>query len=130
MQLNKLSIKGKKGKTVCYKLENFRFDLDDDKLKWDAFRFYTPEGEQTDEEGFSYFDVPADEVPILRDDSLNKEFMILVTKNEGVEFLEVLEGADMQGFSIGMEGDIVVSGFIPANPGEEIFIDYKEVSNG
>lgn len=130
MQLNKHTVQGKKGKTVCYTLTNFRFDPGENKLKWDAFRFYTPEGGQTDEEGFAYFDVPADEIPILRDDSLNKEFMILVTKDEGVEFLEVLEDAEIQGFSIGLEGDIAATGFIPTNPGEEIVIDYKEVSHG
>jgi hypothetical protein len=130
MQLNEHIIRGKKGKTVCYKLENLRFGPNDNKLKWDAFRFYTPEGEQTDEEGFTYFDVPDDEFLILRDELLNKEFVILVSKDEGVEFVEVIEDADMESFSIGLEGDIVASGFIPTNPDEEIVIDYKEVSYG
>ena len=49
MILNRHTIKGKKGETVCYALPNFRFDSSDNKLKWDAFRFYTPEGNQTDD---------------------------------------------------------------------------------
>ena len=32
--------------------------------------------------------------------------------------------------TIGLEGDITASGFIPADPGEEISIDYKEVTDG
>lgn len=130
MQLNKHTIQGKKGATVCYTLTNFRFDSSDNKLKWDAFRFYTPEGNQTDDEGFKYFDVPADEYLIERDDTLDKEFMIIADKEEGIEIVEILEGAETEAIIIGLEGDIMAAGFIPADPAAEINIDYKEVTNG
>jgi hypothetical protein len=130
MILNKHTIKGKKGETVCYTLPNFRFDSSDNKLKWDAFRFYTPEGNQTDDQGFKYFDVPGDEVLIERDDTLNKELLIIVTKDQGTEVVEILEGAETEAITIGLEGDIAASGFIPADPGEEISINYKEVTDG
>ncbi len=130
MQLNKQTIHGKKGATVCYTLPNFRLDSSDNKLKWNAFRFYTPEGNQTDDEGFRFFDVPGDEVLIERDDTLNKEFMIIVTKDQGTEVVEILEGAETEAIVIGLEGDIVAAGFIPADPAGEINIDYKEVTNG
>ncbi|NIM11528.1 MAG: hypothetical protein GTO45_16530 [Candidatus Aminicenantes bacterium] len=130
MILNRHTIKGKKGETVCYTLPNFRFDSSDNKLKWDAFRFYTPEGNQTDDDGFKYFDVPGDEALIERDDTLNKELMIIVTKDQGTEVVEILEGAETEAIVIGLEGDIVAAGFIPADAAEEITIDYKEVTNG
>ncbi|MCP5046721.1 MAG: hypothetical protein GY940_06090, partial [bacterium] len=118
------------GETVCYTMTGFQFDDSDNNLKWDAFRFYTPEGDITDEEGHRYFDVPADEIPIERDDTLNKHMMIIVTKNDGAEVVEVMEGAEFEGVSIGLEGDIVANGFIPAAPGEEIVFNYMEVTNG
>lgn len=126
MILNKHTIKGKRGKTVCYFLPNFRYDIND-KLKWDSFRFYTPEGDQTDDEGFKYFDVPGEEILLQRDVNLNKILMIIITKNEGTEILEIYEGAEMELLSVGLEGDIVVSGFIPSDPQQEISINYKEV---
>jgi len=126
MTLNKHTIEGKKGETVFYTMPNFRYE--DNKLKWDAFRFYTPEGNQTDDEGFKYFDVPGDETLIGRDDTLNKELMIIVTKDQGTEIVEILEGAEMEEITIGLEGDIVCTGYIPAAVGEEITINYKEVT--
>jgi hypothetical protein len=130
MQLTKHTIHGKKGTTVCYTLPNFRFDSSDNKLKWDAFRFYTPEGDRADDEGFKYFHVSGDEYLIERDDTLNKEFMIIVTKDEGTEVVEILEGAETEAIVIGLEGDIVAAGFIPADAAKEITIDYKEVTDG
>lgn len=129
MIFNKHTITGKKGETVCYTMPNFRYDSEDNKLKWDAFRFYTPLGQLSDEEGNMYFDVSSDEVLIERDDTLNKTNLIKVT-NEGVEVIEILEGAQMEEIIIGLEGDIVCTGFIPVDTAEEITIDYKEVVNG
>jgi hypothetical protein len=130
MILNKHTIRGKKGSTVCYTIPNFHFDINDNHLKWDDFRFYTPLGESMDEEGFRYFDVPADEVLIERDDTLTKDLIIIATQEEGVEVIETLEGAEGEVITIGLEGDIIVSGTIPASEEEEITIDYKEVTNG
>lgn len=130
MILNKHVIRGKKGKTVCYSLPGFRFDTSDNKLKWEAFRFYTPLGESIDDNGYNYFDVPADEALIEREYDLNKEMDILVTKDNGVEILEILAGAEMEGINIGLEGDIVASGYIPSSTHQEIVFDYKEVIDG
>jgi hypothetical protein len=130
MVLTKNTVKGKKGKTVSYTLPNLRFDITDNKLKWDAFRFHTPEGNQTNNEGFKYFDVPADEVLIERDDTLNKQLIIKITRDSGTEAIEILEGAEIEAIIIGLEGDVVAAGFIPANLEEEIIINYKEVTNG
>ncbi|MCP5105082.1 MAG: hypothetical protein GY950_16965 [bacterium] len=128
MIINKSTIRGVKGTTVCYTLENFRFDNSDGQIKWDAFKFYTPLGDLTDDEGFKYFDVPADDVPIDRDADLSKGLMVMVTKDNGIEAIETLEGAESDMVSIGLEGDIIVSGYIPSDPGEDIIIDYKEVT--
>jgi hypothetical protein len=130
MILNKHTIRGKKGSTVCYSLPNFHFDSNDNHLKWDDFRFYTPVGESMDEEGFRYFDVPADEVLVERDDMLAKDLMIIATQDEGVEVIETLEGAEGEVITIGLEGDVIISGTIPAVDEEEVVIDYKEVTNG
>lgn len=130
MILNKHIIHGRKGKTVCYELPDFHFDTSDNKLKWETFRFYTPLGDNTDEQGFHYFDVPADEALVERDNDLDKNLDIIVTKGNGVEILEVFDGAEVETITIGLEGDIIVSGFIPASPHEEIVFDYKEVTDG
>jgi hypothetical protein len=124
---NKHIIKGKKGETVCYTLTNFRFDNNDNKLKWDSFKFYTPAAVQIDEQGFAYFDVPGDEISIERDPELNKKLIIKITISSGTEAIEILEGAESEPISIGKEGDIVASGFIPADTTKEITIDFQEV---
>jgi hypothetical protein len=128
MLLNRHTITGKKGETVCYTMPNFRYDDNDNKLKWDAFMFYTPAGIQSDDQG-TYFDVPGDEYLIERDDTLNKSLLIKVTLS-GTEVIEILEGAQMEEIVIGLEGDIVCTGFIPVDPEVEIVIDYKEVTDG
>jgi len=130
MQLIKHTIHGKKGSTVCYSISNFRFDSSDETIKWDAFRFYTPKGDKTDEQGFLYFDVPSDEVSITRDDDLNKMLVVLVTVGNGVEAIETFEDDEGEPITIGLEGDIIISSFIPVSPLQEIIIDYKEVTNG
>jgi len=130
MNLQKLSIKGEKGQTVCYTINNFRFDPAENKLKWDAFRFFTPEGPQIDEEGVKYFYVAADEVALERDNLLNKVILVKATRDNGTEVLEILEGAEMETVTIGLEGDIIISAFIPANTRQEIAVNYKEVTNG
>lgn len=130
MRINKQIIVGEKEKSVCYNVKNFRFDEGDNKLKWDDFKFYTPAGPKKDNRGFHFFDVPADEVTIKRDDALNKSLMVMVTRDRGIEAVEIYEGAEAENISIGLEGDIVITGFIPADPMVEITVDYKEVSDG
>jgi hypothetical protein len=130
MKMEKMMIKGKKGHTVCYSLPNFRFDSETNQLKWDAFSFYTPLGELLDEDGFRYFNVPAEELLIQRDDNLDKELVVMITKENGIEAVEILQGAIPDSINIGIEGDIVLSGFIPADTNEEIVFHYKEVTDG
>lgn len=130
INLIKHTIKGKMGSTIVYRLTNLGFDESVNKLKWDSFRFYTPLGNQVDENDRRYFEVPADEIPIERDDTLNKEIQVKITKDEGVEMIEVFEGAETDPISIGLEGDIVVFGVIPTDPQNDIEIHYKEVTNG
>ncbi len=129
MQLIKHTIQGKKGVTVCYTIPNFRFDDDAKQLKWDAFRFHTPEGDKKDADGFQYFDVPADYVPIQRDDQLNKQLLVITTLKKGVEALEIYQGATPEPITIGLEGDIIATGIIPSDPNRDIIIDYKEVTD-
>lgn len=124
MIFEKVSIKGKKGQTLIYTLNNVRFDEVDQKLKWDNTRIYTPLGD-LDDNGLKFFDIQADEVLIERDDVLTKEIRIFMTITK-VEAIEIYEGADMESTDLGLEGDLVIFGTIPAGT-EEIRINYKEV---
>ncbi|MGD2087257.1 MAG: hypothetical protein PVH61_13820 [Candidatus Aminicenantes bacterium] len=197
-------IKGNKGKTVIYSIPNFQYD--DLKIKWDAFKFFTPVGDQVDAEGFSYFDVPADVIPITRDDTLDKvifvisiytgsqfevipielfagqDFTVIYTANESftgtknnfaiegdlnvleiglklnlslkrgeniyrlinidkanslitvdppIEDLSTGDELSLAGpIVIGLEGDILIEGYIPANTGEDVSFILKEVIDG
>lgn len=124
MTIIKRNIKGEKGRTIFYRIPNIR--AEGAYLKWDAFRFYSPLGVITDTEGDTCFDVEANEILISRDDTLNIELKILVTKDGGVEVFEVLEGAE-HSIQLGLEGDVIINGFIPVGTGE-IIIEYKEVT--
>ena len=130
MQLVKHTIYGKKGSTVSYSIPNIRFDNDESKIKWDSFRFYTPKGDKVDTDGFKYFDVPEDEVAIIRDDDLNKMLIIIATVDQGIEAIESFEGEESETITIGLEGDIIISAVIPTSLENEIIVDYKEVTNG
>jgi hypothetical protein len=121
----KKTIIGKKGKTVCYQLNNFRFE--NSSICWDSFNFYTPTGTQFDGEGNAYFEVPSISELIERDEILNKEVLFKVTQTEGIEIIEILEGATPPSISIGIEGDIVCVIYVPTDPQESIQIEYKEV---
>lgn len=128
VNLTKHTIKGQKGKTVCYTLENLRFDTIDEKLKWDDSKFYTPIGTETDTGDFNFFSVPAGEISITRDSILDKEALLVISIEVGVEYIEVLEGIDGPDLAVsGLNGDIVATGFIPAGTGDIVF-DYKEVT--
>lgn len=126
--MNKKTIKGKKGETVCYSISNFRFE--NGSICWDTFNFYTPTGTQLDGEGNAYFVVPTISETIQRDDTLDKEVLIKVTQTEGIEIIEILDGAVYPSISIGLEGDIVCKAYVPTDPQESIQIEYKEVTDG
>jgi len=131
MSVNNSMIKGKKGCGVVYKVENFAFDEDNETISFDAYRFYTPIAELEDSEGFKYFDVDEDLIPLERDDTFNTYFYLIVrtTGNGVTEYFPVLEPADFD-IRLGIEGDIVCLGFIPTDPNEAISITLKEVTNG
>lgn len=129
--MKKTIITGEKGKTVCYQLANFRYE--EGYICWDVFKFYTPLGTQTDTDGHKYFEVPAISELIERDDVLNKEILFKVTQSEStvvVEIIEIFESAASPAISVGIEGDIVCVVFVPTDPGQNIEIEYKEVTNG
>lgn len=120
------TVKGTKGETVCYTIPNFRWNESTSTLAWDSFIFYTPAGSMVDKASYKYFVVEGAEVLVERDSSLNKTFLIIVRKDTGIEALEVFEGNSTT-INIGLEGDIICTGFIPADPAVEIQIEYKEV---
>jgi hypothetical protein len=119
------TVQGKKGETVCYSIPNFAYNEASSSLSWDTFRFYTPEG-ILDEGGYKYFEVEEDEVLVERDMSLNKALFV-IAKSTGVEAIEIYEGTSAN-ISMGLEGDIIITGYIPADTGVEIQVEYKEVT--
>ena len=129
VNLEKSTIIGKKGITVVYSINNFRFDSQDNKLKWDAFKFYTPEG-NLEEDSFKYFDVSAEEYLIERHASLNKQLLIKVTVADGIEAIEIEEGVNSPMIEIGLEGDIIIFADIPTDTAKDITVNYKEVLDG
>jgi hypothetical protein len=124
MIITKKTVQGKKGETVCYSIPNFQWNVATSTISWDTFKFYTPAGELV-EEGYKYFQVEANAVLIERDTSLNKT-LIVIAKSTGVEALEIYEGIT-ETINVGLEGDIIITGIIPANTGIEIQVEYKEV---
>jgi len=128
MNLIKITITGKKGKTVNYSPQ---FQENENALSWESFRFYTPVGGAVDAQVFNYYDVPAGQVQIEREE-IPKTLLIIVTQERGVEAMEIYQGAEatMEPVIIGLEGDIIATGRIPADVQEEILIQFKEVING
>ena len=127
-------IAGKKGKTVCYTLQNLEITEGTSiNIKWDSWRFYSPEGNLTEPEtDFKYFEVQALNEVITRE-SIDKEILIAV-KYETESTINVIErylgSIEEIPFTLnGMEGDIVLTGIIPADPEQEIQVEYKEVYN-
>lgn len=88
MNTQKQSSIGKKGSTIVYTVENFRYDANEEKIKWDAFRVYAPGASLADEQGNQYYNIPAGEVSVTRDPELDLEIVIKLTP-EGVENFEV-----------------------------------------
>jgi hypothetical protein len=130
MTLKKVTVLGRKGKTVCYSLSNLRYDSIDNKLKWDAFRFYTPLGHIADNEGLRFFNVMGGQIQLQRDECFNKKLYVRITQERGIEVFEVPEGTEKNSFATGLGGDIVVTAYIPANPDNEISVEYRDVTDG
>ena len=131
--LEKQTIIGKKGITVVYSIANFRFDVNNNKLKWDQFRFYTPEGSSTETiDGIEYkfFTVSAEEYLLERHVSLDKNLMVITEVGKPTKAIEIEDGATGEQITLGLEGDIIISGYIPTDPTVDIEIKYKEVTDG
>lgn len=129
---NKISIAGKKGKTVCYTIQDLEIIEDTSvNIKWHPWRFYTPAGNLVEEgTGFRYFEIQALDEEIARE-SIDKEFKIVVKTGEIYVIEKYLGTQEADTIIIeGIEGDIVLEGNIPADAGENITIVYKEVSDG
>lgn len=128
MSLTKHTFSGQLGKTVIYSINNLQIETANDFLSWASWRFYTPVGQQTDEEGQHYFDVAACQIPIQREER-SYNIIVTVTRDEGIVVYKIYEGEEPDRFSIGLEGDSVLDGFIPSSPDEEISITYYEVTD-
>lgn len=125
VQFKKDTIKGKINATVLYKIPNFR--VEGDLFKFDAFRFYSPAAGTVDESGGRYFDVPADEADISRDDTLDLEIQIIVIYGQETQAIEILKGAAPPDVNVGIDGDLIATIDIPADPARDILVEYKEV---
>ena len=125
IDIEKVQISGKKGKTVCYSINNLR--IEGDLLLWDNWQFMTPLG-SLELDGEKYFDVPATSFDISRDDTLDKEISIVV-KSTSIDVLYTLEGEVRESVNLGLDGDIVVTGIIPSDITENIKLQYYEVKD-
>ncbi len=135
---NKINIAGKKGKTVCYTIQNLLITegTTSINIKWDPWRFYTPAGNLT-EAGTDnkYFEVQALDETLTRE-TLDKEIVIAIkldtaSGESNIYVIEkyLVEQGDLPIKIEGLEGDFVLWGTIPADPEQEIQIEYKEVTN-
>jgi len=130
--INKKVITSKKGKRVYYSINNIEITGDTElNIKWDPFVFYTPKGNLEDLEGYLYFEVPAlDETFSIG--TLDKEIQIIIKLIENECNIYVIEKyvgtTEPEPINIdGLEGDIVLTGLIPADTTKEVTIEYKEV---
>ena len=123
MNIEKKTIKGKKGITVIYTLKNFVITEIPKgiNIKWEPFTFYSPKGN---------FSVPGISENIFRDDTLDKTIFVIVSKTNGIEIIEVFEDSEDPGIVIEAEGDIVAFFMFPAYIKKKISGVYKEVING
>jgi len=143
VNLTKNIITGNANNTVLYSIENLRFDSVDNKLKWDEFKFYSPNGNYVDD-GFQYldsktgenatksvkyFNVAAGEYLIQRHASLNKIFLIKMAASTGVEIIEIMEGSSFPTIEIDKDGDITIYGEITSDINDDVNISYKEVQH-
>lgn len=118
------TIRGAKGKTVAYSIP---WTQTETAIAWPEWRLYTPEGPEVEPEtGHRYIPVDAGSVGFSRDAELDKDCLLLVTA-AGVELVEILEGAQVDPISVGLEGDIVATATIPADTTAPVVVTIKEV---
>ena len=119
MIINKHIIKGVKGVTVIY---NFDVIENTDNVVMRNLHFESPIG---------MLDIKEDIIINLIREEIDKIINVKVfvdSREYPVEIEEIYEGAEKEEVEvIGLEGDIVLSIYIPADETQEIIIDYKEV---
>jgi hypothetical protein len=120
IEINHLKVvSGRLGRTPVFSVPNVR--IESNFLKWDAFRMYTPIGNQIDSElnserfpdGVNYFDVPGGSHEIVLDPDLYINFVLRATADKGLELFEVLEGDEVQ-LRTGNEGHHFITGCLPS----------------
>lgn len=126
MEITKNTVTGKLGQTVIYSMPNVRYE--NSSLCWDSFRFYTPLSSTVDNNNNGYFDVPAGEVEISRDEVFDKTVFIAVEIGKEPTAYSVLEGESWSK-SIGLEGDFVATIIVPHDTAQPIQCWYIEVSS-
>jgi hypothetical protein len=126
MSLSKHTFNGKKGETVLLSFNNIR--IEGDYIKWDAFDFYTPVGDLTDDDGHKYFTVPETQIDIARDPLLDYQVFVIV-RISGIEVIKVYEGEEPEKFHVDLEGLIAIDGVIPSDTNSEVILNYYEVDN-
>ena len=131
INLTEKVINGSYNSTVVYTIENFRLEGTDN-IKWDGFKFYTPDGSLVEAETkYKYFDVSSELYPIERHATLGKTLIIKVDEANGLMAQEIEDGAKGADFSMGTEGDVIITGYIPSTKdGSDIEIQYKKVIGG
>jgi len=119
MIINKHTIKGVKGQTVIY---SFNVIENNGNIVIKNLHFESPIG---------FLDIDEDFVIDLTREEIDKIINVKVfvdNREYPIEIEEIYIGAERDEVEvIGLEGDIVLSIYIPADETQEIIIDYKEV---
>ena len=120
-----IKYKQQKGKGVYYQIPNLRYEEQTSLLKFDSFKFFTPAGDLRDGEGFYFFQVQADEIPIERDTTYNKEIFVIINRGT-VDYYPVFLHSDAVGLSLklGQDSELMAKINIPVNG--EIIIEFFE----
>jgi hypothetical protein len=123
MILGDKKYKQKKGNGVYFQISNPRYETE--AFKFDQFKFYSPEGDKDDGDGFTYFQVQADEVPILRDAMYDKEIFVII-EQVNVNYYPVFLHPEAVGLtkSIGLDGELMAKINVPVVG--DIIIEYFE----
>ncbi len=125
------TIKGNKGPSIFYQ---FNPRIEGDLLLWNSLPFYTPLGDQVDENNFTYFTVPAGSISLARDSELDIEMIVKIQFSTDIDdrihVYKILEGTSPEErpkISCGLEGDIVFFIYIPdaTETAKEIKVEFK-----
>ena len=123
MNILKKIISGCKGKTVFYSVPDVK--IENDTLLFGAFRFFTPAASLQDTEGNFYFDVPGDSVSVWRE-ACDYDLFVRV-QEAGTEAVKVYNGYEPEHHDDGLEGDVIIHAFVPADLSSNIEVIHKEI---